>query len=766
MRDQKLLEELLSAESEAEVLAALDKRGLLSDPGRWRYLGNMPNNQSVVHNQQSTPIAALVEKYTNAADALLLRKCKAAGVDPREKGAPAGMAEAVESYFGDLAANSNDDRRDFGEENLLLYATGSKARPCLSLYDNGEGQLAEDFSKTFCSLIYGSDEGSYKGAINFVQGRFNMGGTGVLPFCSEERKPQLVVSRVPTEVAGGDDHEWAYTLMCFFPSQKDPSWKYLVGDDGVVLTAGREPVHLVPRKGARSGALCKPRERAVESGTLIKMYNFQAPRSNICGELYKKLGLFLIQPALPLRIVECRSDYKANVMANTAWDRLAGLETQLESGSEDEASIAIPLSTGEVVTGAIRVFKPDKKKKKGDPDGDEARAGLFALINGQRHARRGPEFFRTKKVNKEHIAGSMLVTLDCTALGQQSRNRLFMPNREHFRDDPLLDELLKELRDELRTHEWLDWLDKERYKQKVEAAADDELGIKAMEELLSDSDLAGLFGGFIKGSAGTDTATDAGRGGDVDRPEPFKGQHFPSYFRRKDGATEVDVEIARGGVTRVSFVTDVRNNYFSRSKNKGTCSFAGDLAPAYRLFNGRLTFTCRAPKAAGVGTELVTAATITDPKGSGPFQLVVNAKVVRPVTKKKRPTTDTKPPKGKSGPSRPEILEVDHDLTDPPITVERDPERDVLQILFNRKAASFTEAKLRRPAEEEPAVHFVFKYGLAFLAMAMIEDALGTDDWKEDEPDVRSRIGQRASALAKVIVPLCLDLPKKLPKAS
>ena len=39
----------------------------------------------------------------------------------------------------------------------------------LSLYDAGEGQFPEDFPKTFCSLIYMSDEASYKGAIPFVQ---------------------------------------------------------------------------------------------------------------------------------------------------------------------------------------------------------------------------------------------------------------------------------------------------------------------------------------------------------------------------------------------------------------------------------------------------------------------------------------------------------------------------------------------------------------------------------------------------------------------
>lgn len=72
----------------------------------------------------------------------------------------------------------------------MPYATGSKQRPCLSFYDAGDGQLPENFPNTFCSLVYGTDEGSYKGAVPFVQGRFNMGGTGVLPFCGEDRKMQ------------------------------------------------------------------------------------------------------------------------------------------------------------------------------------------------------------------------------------------------------------------------------------------------------------------------------------------------------------------------------------------------------------------------------------------------------------------------------------------------------------------------------------------------------------------------------------------------
>jgi hypothetical protein len=99
MRDEALLSDLLKAEDEETVVAALTSRGLLQASNRWRYLGNMPNNQSVVHNQQSTRGAALVEKFTNGLDAILLRRCKAQGIDPRGAAAPATMAKAAELFL-------------------------------------------------------------------------------------------------------------------------------------------------------------------------------------------------------------------------------------------------------------------------------------------------------------------------------------------------------------------------------------------------------------------------------------------------------------------------------------------------------------------------------------------------------------------------------------------------------------------------------------------------------------------------------------------
>jgi hypothetical protein len=765
MRDNQLLHELLNAENETAVLTALNKRGLLNDYTRWKYLGNMSNNQSIVQSQQSSPGGALVEKYTNGADAILLRHCKARGIDPRGPSAPQNMAKAVQEFFGDLLDMQQPEIRQIGEETLVLYATGSKQRPCLSLYDAGEGQLAEDFPKTFCSLISGSADGSYKGAIPFVQGRFNMGGTGVLPFCSEERKLQLIVSRVPDELAASSNREWAYTVFCFFPSKQNPSWKYLVGTDGEVLTAGSESLKLLPKRDAKSGEVCSPRERAVTSGTLIKMYDFQAPKSNVCGELFKKMEEYLLRPALPMRIVECRPEYAAKVMRVTVWDRLGRVgKDKLEAGFEDGASIQIKLSTNETIPAEVRVFKRDKTV---DTEQDQPQTGLRAIINGQSHAKRDAPFFRTKAVDKEHIAGSILVTLDCSELGQQSRNALFMANRELFREGPLLTELIKKLQKELHDHEGLKELNLKRYEEKIADAVDDEEGVSALEELLStDPTLADLFGSIIAGKIAAKTATN-GTGGKIkDKPQPFIGKDFPSFFKRSDGTTSVYIDLPRGDATRVSFQTDVKNNYFSRRRHRGTCDFKNGFQPTFHLFNGRMTFTCHVDKTTPEGTILTAEATITDNVGSGPFVITIVGEVVAPRAKTTHePSTKPKPePKVHAGPSRPDVKEVDNGPDAPPLTIEKIPDSDRLQLVLNKGSQLLVDAKSLRPSEEAAAVEFVFKYGLALTAMGLLDSIKKTDDWKMDEAGCRQRIQDSVAGIARVIVPLCLSLPKKLPK--
>ncbi len=680
------------------------------------------------------------------------------------------MAEAIDTFFDDLEGRGPEAIRDVADQHLVLYATGAKARPSLSLYDAGEGQLPTDFPTTFCSLISAGDRGSYKGAVPFVQGRFNMGGTGVLQFCSVERKLQLIVSRVPDDLAKDRDHEWGYTIMCYFPGKdgQDPSWRYLVDDGGrAVYTAGNAPLGLLPLAGVPRG-LPSPRERKVSSGTLVKMYDYEAPRSNVCGELFKKVEEYLLRPALPLRIVECREAYAAKVMAVTVWDCMArwARKGKIEDGFTDGASFEVTLNSGETVPGEIRVFKAAELAD----DQDAPHTGIRCLVNGQSHGKRDARFFRTRAVDKEHIAGSLLVTLFAERLSQATKNHLFLSNRETLREGTLLEDLLGKLQTELHDHEALNELNQRRYAEKVKDAIKDEDGIRALEELLStDPHLASLFGTLLPGRVAARTATN-GTGDTVPgEPLPFRGLDFPTFIHRgRDKASHAHVELPQGDAVRVGFTTDVKNNYFTRRRPpRGSVVFTGTSPdPSYRLFNGRLTFTYRSDRKTPVGTALTTTVTITDERGSGPFILTISLMIVEPrqVHEPGGPDPREREPRVQAGPSQPDVTEQDLGPDKQPATVVRDPATKRLKIIINKTSRLLDEAKQLRSEAEEPAVAFVFKYGLALAVMGLLDSIKKTPQWQTDEAGCREQIATMAEGVARVIVPLCLSLPKNLPK--
>jgi hypothetical protein len=76
----------------------------------------------------------------------------------------------------------------------------------------GEGQTPRDVPGTFMSL-----NKSNKLRIPFVQGKFNMGGTGVLRFCGI-RNLQLVVTRRDPAIVGAQPSDpdallWSFTVV-------------------------------------------------------------------------------------------------------------------------------------------------------------------------------------------------------------------------------------------------------------------------------------------------------------------------------------------------------------------------------------------------------------------------------------------------------------------------------------------------------------------------------------------------------------------------
>src|SRR5262249_7075243 len=215
MDNYKFFDLLLKAESENEVDEILNKLGYLDEHSDvWLPFGGFGMNLNQINNQQSDATAALVEKLINSIDAVLMAECYRAGIDPKGPDAPRTMAEAVHRLFkvkdGRLENLTPNERTKLAES-IHVVATGTKKEPCYLVVDRGEGQTPASFKDTFLSLTKQN-----KDDIPFVQGRFNCGGTGVLPFCGD-RKYQLIVSRRhPSCPAGVNDATkdlWGFTIV-------------------------------------------------------------------------------------------------------------------------------------------------------------------------------------------------------------------------------------------------------------------------------------------------------------------------------------------------------------------------------------------------------------------------------------------------------------------------------------------------------------------------------------------------------------------------
>jgi len=645
LANSELCMTLMRADSESEVVALLTEAGYWDDPTAWRDLGDNENNYSSIGNQQSEAVAALIEKIVNGVDARLMNACAEAGIDPESSSAPSSIREAVAEFFeADPDTQSEnagrisawpDDKATAEGRLLTLAATGympADGMPSITIADQGEGQEPDRFADSFMSL-----QRSNKLRVHFVQGKFNMGGTGALQFCSGVHKLQLIVSRRnPALVSNTGDaraQEWGFTIVRReWPTNRGRSsvFTYLApfgaspSDPGRVLSfnAATWPIFPEANKAVRDAY-----GRHSPYGSLVKLYEYEwqgGSRSNIVfsgGGLLQRLDLGLPELALPVRVFECRSgfsghsgSYATNVLGLTARlrkDKAANLEPDIASGS------VINLD-GCQVRVRLFAFKPGKAK-----DYRTARHGVVFSVNGQSHATFPIDFFRRKSVGMSYLADSLLVLVDCSGIDGQMREDLFMNSRDRLRVTPLARRLEGELEKLLRSEPTLKHLRNRRRSEELsEKLSDSKPLTDVLQGILNNSPtLAKLF---LRGMKLTSPFPPANTAGDGPGGE-FNGKTYPSYFRfkgLKDGeALRRDAHF--GSRARVALETDAEDDYFLRDIDPAASRLLlvnGDDATEIENWtlqgprSGLASFTIvELPAGAVVGDQVTYRLEITDP---------------------------------------------------------------------------------------------------------------------------------------------------------
>ena len=140
MNMRQLFNKLYSADTEDSVDKIVRAYPDIFKSENWLPLGKNENNFGVIENQQSNPIAALIEKITNAIDAVLMKKCLESGIDPKSDSAPRSMEEAKVKFFADHRDWDLSQTRSRQAENIQIIADGPRFNTSLTIYDNGEGQ--------------------------------------------------------------------------------------------------------------------------------------------------------------------------------------------------------------------------------------------------------------------------------------------------------------------------------------------------------------------------------------------------------------------------------------------------------------------------------------------------------------------------------------------------------------------------------------------------------------------------------------------------
>jgi hypothetical protein len=759
-----LCESLLWAESEDEIIAILQKHAYWNAEKAWRKFGDKENNFSIIGNQQSDPAAAMIEKFVNAVDAVLMLNCYQEGVHPEAPEAPGSISEALERYFnirdGNLA-NVGARKRTRLAENVGFVATGRKRTPNYTVFDKGEGQTPDAMPGTLLSLSE-----SNKLRIPFVQGKFNMGGTGALQFCGGHNL-QLVISRRNPHIADSSDPSsvyWGFTIVrreSPGEGRRSSMFTYLA-PDGVVPRFAAEEIRL---PGMHDGTQPLP---LLEWGTVIKMFEYEMSgmKTNILFDFYNQASLLLPRVGLPIRFYE-RRDYSGHSLEST----MAGLHVRLEEDKRENLEDGFPTHhefkvAGEELHASVYAFQ------KGSADKYRRSEGIIFTINGQTHGVLSQSFFTRDAVRMSYLADSLLVIVECDGISGRTREDLFMNSRDRLRSGGLRSLIERRLEEILREHPGLRELRERRRREVVEDRLADARPLKDMlgDILKKSPALSALFV----------TGTDLGnpfKSRLVGEKPKFEGEPHPTYFRLQRGEEHKNCHINLR--FRVQFETDVTNDYFGRDSYPGRFRLHVNGQPSddyvLNLWNGVATLTISLPPDTEVGADLHCECWVEDDVLIDPFHNTFTRHVTGPIKIRKGQPGKRQPPAGNGtgerqtpeGLSMPEVFEVreerwaDHGFD----------KYSALKVVGTGEGSYdffvnidnvYLRSEIKSARSSDPRVlEAQFKFSLVLIGLALLKEKQKNEEelangrhGKQDSENVEARLFEITRAIAPVLLPL------------
>ena len=639
---------ILRSESEREVDRIVESVPELADADNWYPIDGRDTNFNVVTNQASTGSKALTELCTNMVDAVLMKHAHEQGVGLTGRDVPQSVIAGVRDLVRLPGARSGilaqvDDEsylREFAEKNLVIGVTGGTRREeslCFTFADNGEGQHPQDFEDTFLSLSKGN-----KSDIPFVQGKYNMGSSGVLTYCGR-RWYKLIISR-RYDKSG----RWGWTLVRRRPGDGMPVAEYFKSHCIPSFSASE----ILPMNLNGAGTDEKVR---LSAGTVVKLYDYNLESSASFRNIRESLNENLVSTVLPFRLM----DYRYRPDSRRGGRRALGVDERPLNGMEflllrrdgddsDEDRVYEP-GTEQFIGNiehpdlgyiSVRAIVLDRELP-GWLRSPRNTSRVFHSVNGQVQFKQNRAYL-SQSCRLPGLKDRIVLIVDASDLSEAAHNDVWKGDRENIRRTAIGQLYTEEVTNLIRFSEYLRELQQRIAREETERIAE-ESQVELFQNLVdSDPSIAQLLPG------GSVVTLPGYVGRDEGEEEEWIGRYSPTYLElvgravRQDGA-----EIAVGGRRRVAFRTDAVNDYLARPENRGrvfTVGLDGKFAYTSSLRDGRLavTFTAQSDKIE-VGDRISFSLSLLDDAMPEPVTEELELKVVEVRTP--RPPGPRRPPR-------------------------------------------------------------------------------------------------------------------------
>ena len=780
-KSREMLQKLLEAVSTDEVQDII--RSYKFTDGDWQHYGNREKNWDIVSNQQSKAVGALTEIITNSIDAVLSRKAYESGIeDLTGDQAPQSMQDAVARFYdvieGNLSSLEPRQLTSLAEESILIGVKRKRKGGqylTITVVDFGEGQNPDDFVNTFLSLSETNKEG-----IAFVQGKFNMGSTGSIRFCTEadikKGHYKLIVSK------RYDGKLWGWTLIRVSEvkdGKKLPIVEYLAPNKKI-LSFKSESIQAFGDKEVG----------VIKEGSLVRLYDYDIGDGahTVDFGLYQALTVNLLECALPVRLYDFgatetteqgklrergiadRTFSGMNVMLKPSLvdqsnqnpgipeqkpdQRTTEFVHQIADISDEELGKITIIGTG--VSELPKFMKATKKR-------------IFFTINGQTHAAENASFLNRKNVGLGDLQHNLIVNVQCEKMDKTAAT-IFMGNREQKVDNRLSRKLTaileKHLKEDPRLGEYVQIIRRRRAAQILE---DDQETKQLLSDLLTqDPQIRELLG---LGVAAVDLIKVPGG-----KKEWKDGKQFPTFLNplniKKTEEDGYHKELPINSYRQIKCGTDANNDYFSRTNSPGWVYFnpkqLHGISISAKLHNGTATFTFTPTSNAQIGDKISLEVGFDD---HGPRTTPLAFPLTLSVTDKEATSqgqggkkTDTKDKR------KPAVADPTHWVEQEDwsqysfdeksgATVRTDNENDSVGVWVNRAHQQLVEMKFKEADEAVANLNEArFRICLGFLTLAVYRNADNERQHDPEQPEPTEVAERVSNAMAPYILPLIKTL--------